>query len=179
MSWYCETAPGHPVHGPYHDREYGFPVDDETVLFERLSLEIFQAGLSWLLILNKRQGLNRAFSGFSVDLVADYDEDDVARLLGDAGIIRNRAKIRAIMANAATIRALRIDAGGFASWLAAHHPRSEESWLRLFRTRFKFTGREVVREFLMSIGYLPGAHTPDCPVHAHIAVLQPPWMRIP
>ncbi len=105
MSWYCEVAPGHPVHAPYHDDEYGFPASDETVLFERLSLEIFQAGLSWLLVLNKRAALNLAFAGFSVDRVASFGEDEVARLLADASIIRNRAKVRAVIANAARIQA--------------------------------------------------------------------------
>lgn len=176
MSWYCELAPGHPVHGPYHDGEYGFPATDETVLFERLSLEIFQAGLSWLLVLNKRAALNRAFAGFVVDRVAGFGEDEVARLLADATIIRNRAKIRATVANAARIRALRAEAGSFAGWLAAHHPRPEAEWIKLFRKTFAFTGPEVVREFLMSIGYLPGAHSPDCPVYGRIAAHAPPWM---
>lgn len=176
MSWYCELAPGHPVHGPYHDDEYGFPASDETVLFERLSLEIFQAGLSWLLVLKKRAALNRAFAGFSVDRVAGFGEDDMTRLLADAAIIRNRAKLRAVIANANRIRGLRDEAGSFAGWLAAHHPRDEGAWLKLFRGTFAFAGPEVVREFLMSIGYLPGAHSPDCPVYSRIAGIGPAWM---
>lgn len=178
MNWYCDHALGHPVHGPYHDREYGFPIDDETALFERLCLEIFQAGLSWLLILNKRAGLNRAFSGFRVDAVAGFGEDDVARLLADPAIIRNRAKIDAIIANAARVQALRADFGSFAAWLAAHHPLSEKNWLALFRATFRFTGPEVTREFLTSIGYLPGAHRRDCPVYARIARQSPPWATV-
>jgi DNA-3-methyladenine glycosylase I len=176
MSWYCELAPGHPVHGPYHDSEYGFPATDETVLFERLSLEIFQAGLSWLLVLKKREALNRAFAGFSVDRVAAFGEDDAARLLADAAIIRNRAKVRAVIANANRIRGLRERSGSFAGWLAAHHPLDEAEWLRLFGKTFSFAGPEVVREFLMSIGYLPGAHSPECPVYGRIAATGPAWM---
>lgn len=176
MSWYCELAPGHPVHGPYHDDEYGFPASDETVLFERLSLEIFQAGLSWLLVLKKRSALNLAFAGFSVDRVAEFDDEDMARLLADAAIIRNRAKLRAIITNANRIRTLRDEAGSFAGWLAAHHPREEGDWVRLFRATFSFAGPEVVREFLMSIGYLPGAHSPNCPVYLRIAGMGPAWM---
>lgn len=176
MSWYCELAPGHPIHGPYHDDEYGFPATDEIVLFERLSLEIFQAGLSWLLVLNKRAALNRAFAGFSVDRVAAFGEDEVATLLSDAAIIRNRAKIRATIANATRIQALRAEAGSFAGWLAAHHPRDDAGWIKLFRQTFSFTGPEVVREFLMSIGYLPGAHSQECPVYPRIATQTPPWM---
>lgn len=177
MSWYCQVAPGHPVHAPYHDDEYGFPVSDETVLFERLSLEIFQAGLSWLLVLNKRAALNRAFAGFSVDRVAAFGEAEVAALLTDASIIRNRAKVRAIVANAKRIRLLRDETGSFAAWLAAQHPLGEPEWVKLFRKTFAFTGPEVVREFLMSIGYLPGAHAPDCPVYRRIVSQSPPWMR--
>ncbi len=112
MSWYCDVAPGHPVHGPYHDREYGFPLRDESALFERLSLEIFQAGLSWLLILKKRPALVSAFDGFSVDTVADYGEADERRLLGDPGIIRNRLKVAAIIENARRIKTLRDTHGG-------------------------------------------------------------------
>ncbi len=177
MNWYCDVAPGHPVHGPYHDLEYGFPATDEAVLFERLSLEIFQAGLSWLLILNKRAALGRAFSEFNVDRVAAYGEADIERLIDDASIIRNRAKIRAVITNARRIRALREQRGRFAEWLAAMHPRGEDEWLKLFRATFQFTGREVVREFLMSIGYLPGAHRRDCPIFTKIAAHEPPWVR--
>jgi DNA-3-methyladenine glycosylase I len=177
MNWYCGFAPGHPVHGPYHDDEYGFPVADDDVLFERLSLEIFQAGLSWLLVLNKRAALNRAFAGFSIEAVAAFDEADVARLLADGAIIRNRAKIGAVIDNAKRIRALGEQYGGFAPWLARHHPRGEDDWLKLFRAHFRFAGREVVREFLMSIGYLPGAHDPGCPVYARIMRLRPPWLN--
>src|SRR3954469_9596583 len=86
---YCRLAPGHPWHGPYHDTEYGFPARDEAVLFERLVLEINQAGLSWLTILKKRAAFRDAYAGFDVDAVAAFDESDRARLLADAGIIRN------------------------------------------------------------------------------------------
>ena len=176
MSWYCRVAPGHPVHQPYHDREYGFPVEDETVLFERLCLEIFQAGLSWEIVLKKRAALNRAFAGFGVDTVAAFGAADLERLLHDAAIIRNRRKIEAVIANAAAVQALRGSAFGFSRWLAAHHPRPHEAWLRLFRETFRFMGAEVVREFLLSTGYLPGAHAPDCPVHAVIVRMAPPWL---
>ncbi|HTH40671.1 MAG TPA: DNA-3-methyladenine glycosylase I, partial [Rhodocyclaceae bacterium] len=97
MSWYCDVAPGHPFHGPYHDTEYGFPIHDERALFERLSLEIFQAGLSWLIVLKKRPALVAAFEEFQVDLVAEYGDEQRIRLLADAAIIRNRRKIDAII----------------------------------------------------------------------------------
>ena len=176
MSWYCDIAPGHPLHGPYHDEEYGFPLDDEARLFERLSLEVFQAGLSWLLVLRKREGLRAAFAGFAVDRGAAYGEADVARLVADPAIIRNRLKIAATIENARRIQALRQSDGGLAAWIAAHHPLPLEDWVKLFRKTFKFMGGEVVNEFMMSIGYLPGAHREDCPVFARIARHRPPWM---
>ncbi|NUP99405.1 MAG: DNA-3-methyladenine glycosylase I [Armatimonadetes bacterium] len=173
---YCELAPGHPWHGPYHDLEYGFPNPSEEVMFERLALEIMQAGLSWLLVLRKRAALQTAFDGFVVDRVAAYDEADYARLLADEGIIRNRLKIEAIGANARRIQELRESHGSFDGWLAAHHPLSKAEWVKLFRRSFRFTGGEVTGEFLMSLGYLPGAHRPDCPVYATIAAMGPPWL---
>jgi len=176
MSWYCDAAPGHPLHGPYHDTEYGFPLTDEALLLERLALEIFQAGLSWVIVLKKRPAIVAAFEGFDVDRVAGYGDADVARLLADAGIIRNRLKVAAIIANAQRIRELRQSHGGFAGWLAAHHPLTKGEWVKLFRKTFKFTGGEVTGEFLMSTGHLPGAHRDDCPVYGRIAALEPPWM---
>ncbi len=177
MSSYCDFAPGHPLHGPYHDLEYGFPSDDETVLFERLILEINQAGLSWELMLKKRETLRAAYAGFEVERVAAFGAADVARLLADPGIIRNRLKVAAAIHNARVIRALRDSHGGFAAWLAAHHPRPKADWVKLFRKTFRFTGGEIVGEFLMSLGHLPGAHRDDCPVHARILALKPPWAR--
>ena len=94
MTTYCDTAPGHPFHGPYHDKEYGFPVTDESILLERLSLEIFQAGLSWLIVLKKREGFKIAFKDFDVETVAAFTNNDVERLLKDTSIIRNRKKLK-------------------------------------------------------------------------------------
>jgi len=179
MSVYCDIAPGHPLHGPYHDQEYGFPLRDDAALFERLCLEIFQAGLSWLIVLKKRPALVAAFDGFDPATVAAYGEAERARLLADAGIIRNRRKIEAVIANAATLGRLRAEYGSFADWIDAHHPRDKAAWVRLFGQTFRFTGGEVVGEFLMSIGILPGAHRADCPAQARILALDPPWARRP
>jgi DNA-3-methyladenine glycosylase I len=176
---YCLAAPGHPIHGAYHDLEYGFPTTDEKVLFERLVLEINQAGLSWLTILRKRDAFRAAFAEFDVDRVAAFGPSEIDRLLRDSGIIRNRLKIEATIENAKRIQGLRRSHGSLADWLDAHHPRSQEAWVRLFRQTFRFTGGEIVNEFLMSIGYLPGAHAPDCPVFARILELSPPWARLP
>jgi DNA-3-methyladenine glycosylase I len=174
---YCDAAPGHEWHGPYHDREYGFPLEDDAALFERLMLEINQAGLSWLTILKKREAFRRAYGGFVPEIVAAYGARDRRRLLADAGIIRNRLKIDAAIANAQTILELCRTHGSFAGWLVAHHPRSRDEWTKLFRKTFRFTGGEIVNEFLMSIGYLAGAHVPSCPVYPRILERRPPWAR--
>jgi DNA-3-methyladenine glycosylase I len=173
---YCELAPDDPWHGPYHNDEYGFPTRDDTVLFERLVLEINQAGLSWLTVLKKRVAFRAAFKGFDPEVVAGFGPADRERLLADAGIIRNRAKVDAAIANAQTVESLRAEYGSFAKWIDAHHPQPKEDWARLFKKTFRFTGPEIVGEFLMSTGYLPGAHEDWCPVGKRIAKLQPPWM---
>jgi DNA-3-methyladenine glycosylase I len=176
---YCRLAPGHPLHGPYHDREYGYPTTDERVLFERLMLEINQAGLSWLTILAKRPAFRAAFAEFEVDQVAAFGAPDLERLLTDRAIVRNRLKIEAAIANAQTVQQLRRSHGSFAGWLDAHHPQPLDGWVRLFRKTFRFTGGQIVGEFLMSLGYLPGAHEPECPAYARIAALSPPWAAAP
>ncbi len=177
MSSYCEIARGHEWHGPYHDTEYGFPLDGDAELFERLILEINQAGLSWLTVLKKRAAFRSAYRGFDPEKVARFGARDVQRLLGDAGIIRNRLKVEAAIANARTVLALRESHGSFAGWLDAHHPLPKAEWVSLFRSTFKFTGGEIVGELLQSTGYLPGAHRDSCPVYARIAKRRPAWMR--
>jgi DNA-3-methyladenine glycosylase I len=173
---YCKIAPGDPLHGPYHDREYGFPVSDEAALFERLVLEINQAGLSWTTILAKRHNFRAAYDDFDVDRVAAYGASERNRLLNDASIVRNRLKIEAAIENAQRIRELRSTHGSFAAWLASHHPLNKPEWVKLFRKTFVFTGGEITGEFLLSIGYLPGAHQKTCPAYAQIVRLKPPWM---
>ena len=180
MNWYCDVAADpdkHDIHGPYHDDEYGFPGKGERALFELLCLEIFQAGLSWELVLKKRATTDAAFEDFDVDTVAAYGDKDVARLLANSGIIRNRLKVAAIIHNAGVVQALRDSHGGFPKWLDTHHPLAIEDWVKLFRKTFKFTGPEVVNEFLMSTGYVKGAHREDCPVHLKIIKTNPPWMN--
>jgi DNA-3-methyladenine glycosylase I len=162
---YCAHAgldSTHPVHRAYHDDEYGVFSDDDTVLFERLILEINQAGLSWELILKKRAGFRDAFCGFDVATVAAFGEQDRDRLLADAGIIRNRLKVDAAIYNARVVLDLQAKHGSFHAWLQHHHPMSKADWCKLFKQTFKFTGGEIVGEFLMSLGYLEGAHHPEC-----------------
>jgi len=178
MAHYCDAAPGHPLHGPYHEREHGFPASDEAVLFERLLMEINQAGLSWLTVLQKRENFRTAYAGFDVDRVAAFGEADRARLLADPGIVRNRLKVNAAIENARRVQLLRGSHGGFAAWLDAHHPRPKPDWVTLFKKTFVFTGGEITGEFLMSLGYLPGAHQAGCPVLDRVAAEKPRWMDV-
>ena len=164
-------------HRDYHDLRYGFPLDGDAALFGRLVLEINQAGLSWTTILRKEAAFERAYDGFDVDRIAGYGEADVARLLSDASIVRNRLKVRAAVTNARAIVALRPEYGGFRGWLDAHHPLGQGAWLARFKATFTFVGGEIVREFLVSTGYLDGAHDPDCPVRARVLAADPPWTR--
>ena len=174
---YCDIAPGQQWHGPYHDREYGFPVRRDDALFERLSLEINQAGLSWLTVLKKREAFRRAFDDFDPAAVARYGGRERRRLLADSGIIRNRLKVDAVIENARRILELKESHGSFRRWLEAHHPRPLSKWCDLFGENFRFTGGEIVREFLVSTGYLPGAHRRSCPVFERVASRRPAWLR--
>ena len=177
MSGYCQAAPGHEFHGPYHDREYGFPLHDDNELFERLVLEINQAGLSWLTILKKREAFKTAYRGFDIDKVARFNERDRARLLADAGIIRNRLKVDAAIDNAKKVKELQREYGSFKAWIDAHHPLTKDEWVKVFKKTFRFTGGEIVGEFLMSTGYLPGAHHEKCPVYKKILKAKPAWRQ--
>jgi DNA-3-methyladenine glycosylase I len=175
---YCgvvENMPKDSVHRAYHDTEYGFPLKGDDELFARLVLEINQAGLSWTTILNKKDNFFKAYDNFSVKKVAKYDEKKIAKLLEDAGIIRNRLKINAAVHNANVILGMQKEFGSFEAWLDQHHPLSKEEWVILFKKHFRFTGGEIVNEFLMSSGYLPGAHHKDCPQYKKVLKLKPKW----
>jgi DNA-3-methyladenine glycosylase I len=174
---YIRDNPTDTLNKEYHDTQYGFPLQDDNALFERLVLEINQAGLSWGLILKRASRFHLAYDGFRIDNVAAYSELDRARLLSDAGIIRNRLKINAAIENAQRIQVLHKEFGSFKGWLDVHYPCSLEDWTRLFKKTFVFTGTEIVKEFLLSTGYLPGAHDTDCPIYEKITRLHPPWMR--
>jgi DNA-3-methyladenine glycosylase I len=154
------------IHRVYHDTQYGFPVESDDELFGRLILEINQAGLSWDTILKKQEHFRKAYSGFRIKEVADYGAEDEARLLEDAGIIRNKLKVKAAIYNAQQILDLQKEYGSFKNWLDSHYPKSHSDWVKLFKKTFKFTGGEITKEFLMSTGYLEGAHSPSCPIYA-------------
>ncbi len=168
---YCKfvsTVEKDNVHRKYHDTAYGFPIHDDNELFCRLVLEINQAGLSWTTILNKEQNFRKVFHNFEIAKVARYKEKDRARLLNDAGIIRNRLKVDATIHNANVILGLQKEFGSFKNWIDHHHPKTKDEWVKIFKITFRFTGGEIVNEFLMSTGYLDGAHSRDCPVYKKV-----------
>jgi DNA-3-methyladenine glycosylase I len=164
----------------YHDEEWGFPVLDERGLFERMSLEAFQSGLSWRTILKKRDAFRSAFAGFEPDALARFADADVARLLGDADIVRNRAKIEATLANARATVALRASAQPLDALIRAHTPapreRPPDSWdgvqsrteetvalaRELKRHGFRFVGPTTLYALMQACG-LVDDHLAGCP----------------
>jgi DNA-3-methyladenine glycosylase I len=159
----------------YHDREWGRPLRGRTALFERMTLEAFQSGLSWLIILRKRDSFRRAFAGFDIELVAGYTDDDVARLLADPGIVRNRAKIEATIANARAAADCAIDLSDLLwSYAPAPRPRpatfgdvgsqSPESVAlagELRRRGFRFVGPTTAYALMQATGMVDD-HVADC-----------------
>jgi DNA-3-methyladenine glycosylase I len=146
---------GDPLYERYHDEEWGQPVTDEQGLFERLVLESFQSGLAWITILRKREAFRAAFAGFDIDAVAGFGPDDVERLLGDAGIVRNRAKIEAAITNARATQALH-EAGGTLRELlwADEEPKAKAK--RMKALGFRFLGPTTVESAMQACGVLDG-----------------------
>ena len=172
---YIQLAGKDSVHRHYHDYEYGFPLHNDNELFARLILEINQAGLSWETILKKKDNFFKAFDDFDIDKVSRYTEKKKNKLLQDAGIIRNRLKIESTIDNAKRIKTIQKEFGSFKGWLDGHHPKTKDEWVKLFKTTFRFTGGEIVNEFLISTGYLSGAHIESCPVYKKVMKQKPKW----
>lgn len=178
LNTYCQSVAAKErtdVNRIYHDTEYGFPIEDDNELFGRLLLEINQAGLSWTTILNKKANFRLAYANFEITKIAAFTEEDRARLLNDAGIIRNKLKINAAIHNAQQILKLQEEYGSFKAWLDLHHPKDRVAWVKLFKKTFKFTGGEITNEFLMSTGYLQGAHEESCPMFKKVLAQHPKW----
>ncbi len=165
------------LHKAYHDKLYGFPIHNDNELFCRLVLEINQAGLSWETILKKEISFRKAYHNFNINKVAAYTKADRERLMADAGIIRNRLKINAAIENAKTIVQIQQEHHSFEKWLAHHHPKPKEEWVKLFKQTFKFTGGEIVNEFLLSAGYLQGAHDGNCKIYGKVLKTKPMWLK--
>jgi DNA-3-methyladenine glycosylase I len=178
---WAEAAPPDPLMTAYHDDEWGRPTTDDRELFEKLSLDAFQAGLSWSLILRKREAFRRAFGGFEIAAVAGFGPADIDRLLADPGIVRNRAKIEATISNAARFRGLVAEAGPFRNWLERFSPPppprlppdatradvpprtsiSDALSAELRRRGFRFVGSTIVYAFMQAVG-LVDDHLPGC-----------------
>ena len=161
---YVKNLDENNLHRVYHDTEYGFVITNDNELFGRLILEINQAGLSWTTILKKKENFRNSFSNFHIAKVANYKEKDIQRLINDVGIIRNKLKINAIIFNAKKILIIQKKYGSFYNWLRKNEQNDLNQWVKLFKENFKFTGEEITKEFLMSIGILEGAHDSSCPV---------------
>jgi DNA-3-methyladenine glycosylase I len=168
----------------YHDEEWGRPLRDDDGLFERLCLEAFQSGLSWLTILRKREGFRSAFQGFRIERVAAYDGRDVERLLGDSRIVRNRAKIEAAVANARAASALRAEGGSLAALIWSFEPRRSRTPRRRADLRsttpesialarelkgrgFRFVGPTTAYALMQACG-LVNDHIAGCAVRSEI-----------
>lgn len=175
----CGWATGDPLYLAYHDHEWGRPERDERALFEKLCLEGFQSGLAWITILRKREGFRRAFAGFDPERVAAFDDDDIAHLLGDPGIVRNRAKIEATIANARALLALAEDGRSLSElvWsfapdgdrpapasfadVPAATPESTALSKALKRAGFRFLGPTTCYAFMQAMG-LVNDHLAGC-----------------
>lgn len=175
---YCASLPEDNLNVIYHNLQYGFPIHSDDELFGRLILEINQAGLSWFTILKKQENFRVAFDHFSIDRIAAYTQKDIECLLSNEGIIRNRLKIESVIHNAKVVQKLIVEHGSFAAWLDLHLGFSREEWTKLFKKHFKFTGGEIVNEFLMSSGYLRGAHNEKCPTFKEILERGPKWLKV-
>lgn len=176
---HCQKLPLEDVHRIYHDTKYGRRITDDNELFARLVLEINQAGLSWDTILKKEKNFYAAYKNFVVSDVAALSDSDITLLLNDAGIIRNKLKINAARHNAQVILLIQQEHGSLLNWLDLHTHYTHAQWVSLFKKTFKFTGGEIVSEFLMSTGYLPNSHSIHCPVYSAVMKEGPSWAKHP
>lgn len=188
MGQRCAWCGTDPLYVAYHDDEWGVPERDPRALYEKLVLDGFQAGLSWLTILRKRENFRAAFAGFDPDRIAAWGEDDIARLLGDPGIVRHRGKITAAITNARAWQALQAGPGfaGFLwdfvdgrpvqnAWrrldeLPAATPTSTAMAKALTRAGFRFCGPTISYAFMQAVGMV-NDHLVDCPAHERVAAL--------
>ncbi len=159
---FCKNLPSDNIHRVYHDEYYGIELTDDFELFGRLILEINQAGLSWETILKKQNFFYQAFNQYDFYKIAKYDDFKIEALLENKGIIRNKLKINAVIHNAAKVIEIVEQNGSFLKWLKNQGEITLDDWVKLFKKNFKFVGKEIVNEFLMSINILPGAHDSDC-----------------
>lgn len=155
----------------YHDHHYGVRIEDDNELFGVFLMEINQAGLSWRTIVLKEKGFRKAYHNFNIRKIAAYKEKDIARLMQDASIIRNRLKIGAAIHNAQVVMRIQKEYGSWRKWLDVHAKElkhDKDAWLKLFKKHFTFVGKEILNEFLMSINQIPGAHDKKCKAYRDV-----------
>ncbi|SPH23368.1 DNA-3-methyladenine glycosylase 1 [Defluviimonas aquaemixtae] len=188
MSERCDWCGDDPIYVAYHDEEWGVPEHDPRALWEKLILDGFQAGLSWITILRKRENFRIAFQGFQPEIVAKWGEGDVVRLLSDTGIVRSRAKIEATIGNARAYLAIE-ESEGFARYLwsyvdgcplqnrftsmsdvPASTPLSEQISKDLKKAGFRFCGPTITYAFMQAVGMV-NDHLVTCPAHDRVAKL--------
>ena len=157
----CAWAAQDPLLRDYHDTEWGVMPPTDNAAFELLTLEVFQAGLAWRTVLAKRPAFRRAFADFAIPLVAAFDASDVARLLNDPNIIRNRRKIEATIANARAVLAIIDEVGTFRDWLSGL-PADADAAYSVMHQRLTGCGPIVCRSYLEAIGIIPPPHEPGC-----------------
>lgn len=157
----CKWSEGDPLLEAYHDFEWGVPPGSDDELFERMSMQIFQAGLSWKLILKKRKGIQKAFDGFKITEVAAYNDDKFRELLNNKEIIRNKQKIKSVMQNAKSVMEIQQEFGSFFAFINILPPKLSELQSEM-RKRFKFMGPEITRMFVFNIGKIPPPHDSQC-----------------
>src|SRR3954462_2084626 len=173
----CSWAEGDPLYERYHDTEWGRPVASDTRLFEKLCLEGFQSGLSWLTILRKREAFRAAFAGFSASAVAAFGPDDVERLLGDAGIVRHRGKIEATISNARACLALTDEFGSLAAYVWGYEGASPDVMSKDLRARgWRWVGPTTVYSFMQAMG-LVNDHAADCSFRAEVEAERAAFVR--
>jgi len=139
--------------------------NNDNELFGRLIMEISQAGLSWDIVLNKYEGIKSAYSDYDIKIISQFSEADIASLMNNKDIIRHELKIRSAIFNANKILKIQEEFGTFRAWILENNQNSIENWTKLFKKNFKFVGKEIVKEFLISNGIIEGAHDKACPLY--------------
>lgn len=161
----CKWASKDSLQATYHDHEWGKPIRTDAGHLERMALEVFQCGLSWRIVLTKRDAFRERFKGFDPAVVARFGKREIEKLCADAAIIRNRAKLEAIVSNAKVFLNLADAHGTYLKWfnaLPAKTPKDRAALYPLFKSTFKFMGPETTKCYLMGVGKIDAEHEPTC-----------------
>lgn len=175
--YYCSRVAEHPLHREHHDCEHGFSPRSDAGYLERLAWEIFQPGLSWRLILEKRPILAELFAGFDAEQVASFGAGERRALLNHPQMIKHQRKIDAVIHNAGIFVRLKKQHGGFEGWLQTFEPQNLAALSGIMQKQFKFVGPSVAFEFLLGAGIVSGAHHPACPIFPLIIEHNPWWAK--